>query len=207
MTIRELASAVWENGADLPFVVSSGEPRPFSDSWFAKNHPHLACGKDSKVGHRLHGWYWIATDTPFEDLAGAFPELPNQERRPKGTEKYRAIADRVSESQRDLGKYISKAKVRGLRVVYNGHEGWVRGRLGGHYYTANVSTGALRISQHPSLHGANNWVARMFTEDMISLLPAKLRSTASKLVESKLGRTVVELEWRSRYGWPIFCRG
>lgn len=207
MTIRHLASAVWESGVDLPFVVSSGEPRPFSVSWFANSHPHLACGKDSKVGHRLPGWYWIATDTPFEDLVSAIADLPEKKRRPKGTETYRAIADRVAESQKDLGKYIGKAKVKGLRVVYNGHEGWARGRLGGHYYTANVSTGALRISQHPSLHGTSNWVARLFTEDMISLLPAKLRLTASQLIQSKLGHTVVELEWRSKYGWPLLCRG
>jgi hypothetical protein len=207
MSLAPVARAVWEYAIALPFSVSKNEPRPFSDQWFRDNHGALLCGKDGRVGQRLRGWYWIATDLTNEQLLNAFAELPDAKRRPKGTERYRSIGDRVAESIQDIEPYICKTSFDGLRVVYNGHEGWARGRLGGHYMTANVSTGALRLAQHPRLHASGKWAARIFTEDMISSLKPNVQVEAKTLIASKLGRNVVELEWRAHYGWPVLCRG
>jgi len=178
----------------LTFDISTDPVLPFSNTWFRERYPDLPCGKDSKKGSRLHGWYWIATDLSNSDLQGAEVELPTEERKNRGNGKYVSIGERATETCSNLGGNVCAVKLNKLRVVYNGHEGWARGRLRGHYKSLDPRTGALRISQHPNLHKIGKWGAAIFTEDMIHNLSPSLQPLASHLIATKLGRTVVEME-------------
>lgn len=206
MPFREIAREVWEKAHFLSFLIND-EPTPFSNDWFAKNYPDLACGKDSRKHDKLRGWYWIVTNLSNKELQGAATELPTEERRKRGSGVYLSIGDRASGTLQNVGENVCTTEVKGLRVVYNGHEGWARGRLGGHYKSLDPRTGALRVSQHPQLRQGGKWGAAIFTEEMIPCLSQEHQNLAARLVASKQGRTVVEMEWRSCYGWPILCLG
>lgn len=207
MHFRDVTEEIWNCAAFLSFEVGTMSPAPFSDNWFAQRYPELVCGTDSRRDERLPGWYWIATDLSNEELIDIEVELPAEERRCRGTGQYISIAQRAGATLFELDEKVCTTQCCGLRVVYNGHEGWARGRLMGHYKSLDPRTGALRVSQHPTLHLKGRWGAKIFTKDMIEHLNPSVQNLAAHLVASKLGRVVVEMEWRSLYGWPVLCRG
>jgi hypothetical protein len=207
MSARLLARSVWCSAERLPFTFGS-ELRPFSTQQFKEHHPDLACGRDSRKGEpKKNGWYWIGTDLSDAALKAAQADVPTEERQSRGSGRYVSIGERATGTLLDIGSEICAELMGDHRVVDNGHEEWARGRLGGHYESLDPRTGALRLSQHAGLRTVGTWSAAIFTEDRISRLEPNLQPLALRMVSSELGRTVVEMEWRSALGWPLLCCG
>lgn len=199
--LLDIAAAIWNVAAELPFVPSQLKPRPFELPWVRKRFPDLVWFCDATRNlSKQPGWYWIATDVSFDDLRRSVADQHSsgQLHKPIGAT---AVANLGS-----IGKYICAEVRSGKCIVYNGHEIWVRGRIGGHNFSANRTSGALRISQHVSLQDGKEWSAFVFTQNMVCRLHPSLKSEVEALVSSPIGRRLVEAAWRSIYGWPLLCR-
>ncbi|MEW6992597.1 hypothetical protein AADZ91_18190 [Colwelliaceae bacterium 6441] len=215
MDVNKLTNIIYDNA--LEFSISDdkwriGKDRTFSKAWFKECYPNLAIGQDNKKGKdKIPGWYWFKTDAPNDYLLTLDAEKPPLNYLKTGSEKYISIKDKATANISQIkGALISDS---GSRVVYNGHEIWLSGRLGGHFYSPNTKTGALRLSQHQKLNSKKyQWSVLVFSEDMIANLPASVSSTEKQqiasLIESKnsMGRRLIESNWRSLNGWPILAR-
>lgn len=189
MRITEIARLLFMNSVRVSFGSrSSWDRNMFLSNWNKAQEPPIP---------NLPGLYWIGTDSDFTD------QVPPQNFPRKGCN-FRET------SQMNLGMFSpfhnTKITERNFRIVYNGHEKNVIGRLRSHFSLSNNETGALGI-RHYEISG-NNWLIYYFTtRELESLnLITEHEERIRTLLNNRIGRGAIESAWRAHYGWPELCK-
>lgn len=133
------------------------------------------------------GWYLIKTNAPINILRN----LNN----PKGKAHYN-IGNRIDKNFTvDNNDLLINQKENNFYVVYNGHAKNLKARAREHYRGHN-KTACLSLKQYKEIH-EYDWY---FCFLSISSLDKNYKA-------DKLLRLAVEQAWRSKFGWPILCKG
>lgn len=213
MDIKNLPHIAWNNSIEIDFSGDkwlTGNNRTFSKGWLAKYYPELRFRKDNTIGMaKQPGWYWFQTDAPDNYFKSLSIDSPPKTYIDKGFNSYKnTISDKATANLIEVKDALIEDK--GKRVVYNGHEIWVSGRLADHFNSPNPRTGALKLEQHPELNKKKyTWSVRVLTKDIIedsTTITKEDKVHLLHLIKSSMGRRIIESSWRAAYGWPILSR-
>jgi hypothetical protein len=196
MTINEITKIVWKYRRTFKFGgTRQWEDTTFLKKWYDKYYP----GEWTKSSE-TSGWYWFE----FSDNIDILRNTQEPKNRPKNGCQFRSqSAINVTLFEDSLAHSMS-----GVPVVYNGHEANTLGRVRSHFALNNDKTGALGINSYPTL-SKKAWSVSIFHKgyiDSISDLSESRKAILLKFCNSKTGRTAIEQNWRSQFGWPLLSR-
>lgn len=138
---------------------------------------------DLKQLPTLPGIYLILTNTPVSVLAGLEDPVD---------EKHYKIAKKIEDSRKLPGNCIISISRKSEYVVYSGHAQSIRQRAREHF-KGSKGTGCLAIFTYKDLR-----------EYKWSFKYMKIEELGFDL-DSKVLRTYLEQQLRSKIGWPILC--
>jgi len=192
MNISDIANTMWSESREIPF----GNRREWAGNSFLKTW--ISNNSFDYDELNAPGWYWFISDMKYQEIRKTSrpASLPN------------AGCDFGATSRENLellGEAHLCAPNGGKIVLYNGHEKKsVKSRIRAHFALSNNKTGALGIRHYPL--SERFWSVKYFTSHMVSQLPENMQNIATRLADSKTGRSIVESAWRTNHQWPVFCK-
>ncbi|MBF0502817.1 MAG: hypothetical protein HQM09_21965 [Candidatus Riflebacteria bacterium] len=193
MNLGTIANYCWNNRVTVPFgSTEEWEEKTFLKGWFCQKRPNVWIG-----GSDRPGWYWFELKLPLSEITSI--QKPSDL-----SERSCDFGGTATQNHRLFGRDVCQKKSQ-LAVVYNGHEANVLSRIRAHFAVDNKFTGALGIKKY-GLSWAKWRISFFLRQHIDNEIDAQDREKIVSICNSKTGRIAIEQLWRSKYGWPLFCK-
>ncbi|MBP7808648.1 MAG: hypothetical protein KA163_05110 [Bacteroidia bacterium] len=187
MKLLELVDLAYQNANEVEFGNSPAwDTETFTSNWFSTRN---------SIQPSAPGLYWFISDAVLNNLVRP-AGLPL-----KGCDFTHTSNLLMTHFGEDL---ITRMDNSNLKVVYNGHEKNVMGRVRSHFALNNPLTGALGLNYY-SL-SQYNWRLLYFTTRDLERIPEGSRQGLTNLLNFRTGRIALENAWRIKHGWPPLCK-